>query len=239
MNDIKTGTKIAMVLTDMPLGVSVGKEHFFLYPQTLGRMYLTSQLIEKLEIDQENLKINSFMEALRAAKNHTRECCKLISFHTLRNKSEMLDTKTIERRANKLQRVCSIEDIATLLITILSDNTLNVLTKELGIDAEGKKMAKISQAKETSNQYIFGGKTIWGALIDTACERYGWTFDYVIWEISYNNLTLMMKDKITSIYLSDEERKKAHVPAANEDVIDGNDRNAIMKAVMESEHNPE
>lgn len=228
-----------MVLTDMPLGVSVGKEHFFLYPQTLGRMYLTSQLIEKLEIDQENLKINSFMEALRAAKNHTRECCKLISFHTLRNKSEMLDTKTIERRANKLQRVCSIEDIATLLITILSDNTLNVLTKELGIDAEGKKMAKISQAKETSNQYIFGGKTIWGALIDTACERYGWTFDYVIWEISYNNLTLMMKDKITSIYLSDEERKKAHVPAANEDVIDGNDRNAIMKAVMESEHNPE
>lgn len=239
MNDIKTGTKIAMVLTDMPLGVSVGKEHFFLYPQTLGRMYLTSQLIEKLEIDQENLKINSFMEALRAAKNHTRECCKLISFHTLRNKSEMLDTKTIERRANKLQRVCSIEDIATLLITILSDNTLNVLTKELGIDAEGKKMAKISQAKETSNQYIFGGKTIWGSLIDTACERYGWTFDYVIWEISYNNLTLMMKDKITSIYLSDEERKKAHVPAANEEVIDGNDRNAIMKAVMESEHNPE
>lgn len=239
MNDIKTATKIAMVLTDMPLGVSVGKEHFFLYPQTLGRMYLTSQLIEKLEIDQENLKINSFMEALRAAKNHTRECCKLISFHTLRNKSEMLDTKTIERRANKLQRVCSIEDIATLLITILSDNTLNVLTKELGIDAEGKKMAKISQAKETSNQYIFGGKTIWGALIDTACERYGWTFDYVIWEISYNNLTLMMKDKITSIYLSDEERKKAHVPAANEEVIDGNDRNAIMKAVMESEHNPE
>lgn len=239
MNDIKTGTKIAMVLTDMPLGVSVGKEHFFLYPQTLGRMYLTSQLIEKLEIDQENLKINSFMEALRAAKNHTSECCKLISYHTLRNKSEMLDTKTIERRANKLQRVCSIEDIATLLITILSDNTLNVLTKELGIDAEGKKMAKISQAKETSNQYIFGGKTIWGSLIDTACERYGWTFDYVIWEISYNNLTLMMKDKITSIYLSDEERKKAHVPAANEEVIDGNDRNAIMKAVMESEHNPE
>lgn len=228
-----------MVLTDMPLGVSVGKEHFFLYPQTLGRMYLTSQLIEKLEIDQENLKINSFMEALRAAKNHTRECCKLISYHTLRNKSEMLDTKTIERRANKLQRVCSIEDIATLLIAILSDNTLNVITKELGIDVESKRMAKISQAKETSNQYIFGGKTIWGSLIDTACERYGWTFDYVIWEISYNNLTLMMKDKITSIYLSDEERKKAHIPAANEEVIDGNNRNAIMKAVMESEQNPE
>ena len=49
----------------------------------------------------------------------------------------------------------------------------------------------------------------------------------------------MMKDKITSIYLSDEERKKAHIPTANEEVIDGNNKDAIMKAVMESELNPE
>ena len=42
---------------------------------------------------------------------------------------------------------------------------------------------------------FFGGKTIWGTLIDAACERYGWTFDYVVWGISYNNLTLMLKDK--------------------------------------------
>ena len=82
MNEINIGTKVAMVLTDMPLGVSVGKEHFYLYPQTLGRMYLTSQLIEQLEINKENLKINSFMEALRVVNLHTRECCKLISYHT-------------------------------------------------------------------------------------------------------------------------------------------------------------
>lgn len=100
-------------------------------------------------------------------------------------------------------------------------------------------MDKINKAKDTKNQYVFGGKTIWGALIDAACERYGWTFDYVVWGISYNNLTLMMKDKITSIYLSDEERKKTHIPTANEEVIDGNNKDAIMKAVMESELNPE
>ncbi len=66
-----------MVLTDMPLGVSVGKEHFYLYPQTLGRMYLTSQLIDKLEISQDNLKINSFMEALRAVTNHRKRAASL------------------------------------------------------------------------------------------------------------------------------------------------------------------
>lgn len=49
----------------------------------------------------------------------------------------------------------------------------------------------------------------------------------------------MMKDKLTSIYLSDEERKKAHIPAANEEIVDGNNKDAIMKAVMESELNPE
>ena len=239
MNEINIGTKVAMVLTDMPLGVSVGKEHFYLYPQTLGRMYLTSQLIDKLEISQDNLKINSFMEALRTVTNHRKESCQLIAYHTLRKKAEMLNTKTLDRRVGTLMRNCNKKNLATLLITILADSTLNDITKDFGIDNESQRMDKINKAKDTKNQYVFGGKSIWGALIDAACERYGWTFDYVVWGISYNNLTLMMKDKITSIYLSDEERKKAHIPAANEEVIDGNNKDAIMKAVMESELNPE
>ena len=103
------------------------------------------------------------------------------------------------------------------------------------MEEEAKRMAKVNAAKKSENSFIFGGKTIWGTLIDAACERYGWTFDYVVWGISYNNLTLMLKDKITSIYLSDEERKKAHIPAAGEEVIDGNTKEAVMKAVIESE----
>lgn len=99
-------------------------------------------------------------------------------------------------------------------------------------------MEKINQAKDSSNQYIFGGRTIWGYLIDAACDRYKWTLDYVLWEISYNNLTLMMKDKITSIYLSDEERKKAHIPSATEKVFSGNNKEDIMELIRQSEENP-
>ena len=33
----------------------------------------------------------------------------------------------------------------------------------------------------------FGGKSIWGTLIDAACERYGWSYQYVLWGISYSN----------------------------------------------------
>ena len=45
-------------------------------------------------------------------------------------------------------------------------------------------------------------------LIDFACQRYGWTMDYVLWSISYVNLRMLLEDAITTVYLSDDERKK-------------------------------
>ena len=239
MSDIKTGTKITMVLTDMPLGIQVGNKHYFLYPQTLGKIYLTSQIIDRLEINQDNLKVNAFMEALRVVEEHFDDCCLLIAYHTLQKKNEVLNTQTVERRKKEIFYTCDNDDLATILITLLSDNKLNELTKELGLDKESERMAKVNQAKDTKNQFVFGGKSIWGSLIDAACERYGWTYDYVVWGISYNNLNLMLKDKITSIYLSDEERKKAHIPAANEHIFDGNNKEDIMRMVRESEEYPE
>ncbi len=239
MSDIKVGTKITMVLTDMPLGIQVGSKHYFLYPQTLGKIYLTSQIIERLEIDADNLKVNAFVEALRIVNEHLDDCCLLIAYHTLQKKSELLNTKTVERRKKEIFYTCDNDDLATILITILSDSKLQEISKKLGLDKEAERMAKVNQAKDSKNQYVFGGKSIWGSLIDAACERYGWSYDYVVWGISYNNLNLMLKDKITSIYLSDEERKKAHIAAANEKVFDGNKKEDIMRMVRESEEHPE
>ena len=239
MNDIKIGTKIGMVLTETPVGITLGRKHFFLYPQTLGKMYLTSQIIDRLEIDKDNLKVNAIMEALRVVQNHYDDCCRLIAYHTLQKSSQLLNTKVVERRKKEIFYNCDNDDLATILITLLSDNKVDEISKELGLDKESEKMAKVNQAKDTKNQFVFGGKTVWGSLIDAACERYKWTLDYVLWGISYANLTLMMKDKITSIYLSDEERKKAHIPAANEHIFDGNNKEDIMRMVRESEEHPE
>ena len=238
MSDIEIGTKIAMVLTDMPLGIQIGRRHLFLYPQTLGKIYLTSQLIEALEINQENLKLNPLMEALRIVSLHRKECCKIIAYHTFKKKDEVLNNRTLKIRENIIFKYCDNDDIATLLITILSENKLNEIISSTGLDKETEKMAKVNAAKDSSSQYVFGGKTIWGSLIDAACERYGWTYDYVVWEISYSNLSLMLKDKMTSIYLSDEERKRAHVPSTTEKVLDGNNIEDIMTLIRESEENP-
>lgn len=61
---------------------------------------------------------------------------------------------------------------------------------------------------------------MYGQIIDAACERYGWTFDYVLWGISLINLQMMLADKVSSVYLTDDENKRLHiVKSAN--VIDG------------------
>lgn len=229
------GIIISNTLTDMPIGFDTEHTHVNIYPTTLGMMYLTSQLIDSLEIDKELLQVDPFLEALRVANTKRETCCRLIAYHSLNTKNEILDSRCVSKQAELIFKECSNEDIATLLIIILKANSYQTIAKETGMEEEAKRMAKVNAAKKSENSFIFGGKTIWGTLIDAACERYGWTFDYVVWGISYNNLTLMLKDKVTSIYLSDEERKKAHIPAAGEEVIDGNNKEAVMKAVKESE----
>lgn len=233
------GKTIANVLADMPVYFKIDKRRFCIYPPTLGKMYLISQLSESLGINKENLAINPFLEIMRAVESKRKECCKLLAYHILNKREDLFNIELIEQLSAKLDRICDDEDITTLLIVALKNNALEDIIKVAGIDKEQERMSKVSAAKDSKNQYVFGGKTVWGTMIDAACERYGWSFDYVVWEISYNNLTLMLKDKITSIYLSDEEAKRCRIPMQSGDYIDGNDKDAVMKAVMESELNPE
>ena len=90
--------------------------------------------------------------------------------------------------------------------------------------AEAKKKAQKSQ-----NDFSFGCKSIYGTLIDTACERYGWSYDYVMWGISLINLQLMLADRMQNIYLTDDEKKKVSAG-----LLDGGETiNADDKANME------
>lgn len=93
-------------------------------------------------------------------------------------------------------------------------------------------MSDVAKAKESNNTYTFGGKSIYGTLIDAACERYKWTFDYVVWEISYTNLQLLLKDKVNSLYLTDEEMKNVHINNTS-GIIDGNNMESVMEAIQE------
>lgn len=44
-------------------------------------------------------------------------------------------------------------------------------------------------------------------MLDVVCSKYGWTFDYALWGISYTNLNMMIADSITVLtsFGKDEE----------------------------------
>ena len=72
---------------------------------------------------------------------------------------------------------------------------------------------------EESGIESFGGRTLFGRLIDTACERYGWSYEYVVWGLPREVLELMLRDRQTALTISDDERRKLGMRAIGE--IDG------------------
>ena len=45
---------------------------------------------------------------------------------------------------------------------------------------------------------------MWGSIIDPILSKYNWTLDYVLWEISYVNITMLQVDEYTVV---SEEKK--------------------------------
>ncbi len=223
---------IADTIIDRPKGFSVGRRHFYLYPMTLGKMYLQQRVVDNLELNTELLRVNPYVEALRLVETKKEDCCLLLAYHTLQTKKDVLNNRIVTIRKNIFLREMENGDIATLTLACLtSDKTTNI-AQHLGINKELHSMSEIAKAKKSNNTYTFGGKSIYGALIDAACERYKWTLDYVVWGISYTNLQLLLKDRITSIYLTDEEMKNTHINNTS-DMIDGNNKDSIMRAIHE------
>ena len=78
------------------------------------------------------------------------------------------------------------------------------------------------------------GNSTYGTMIDFACQRYGWTFDYVVWGISYINLRMLMADAITTVYLSSDEMKQLGISGSEEIIDAGNPKNRErIKALLE------
>lgn len=206
-----------------PYSFSIDGTALFLYPVTLGKMLFLQRKVESLGINKENLSLNISMEALRLVAEKKKDCVSFIAAHTCKNKRELFDYAFYSNREKFLLDNLSDEDAASLMMVLLGNDKTALFMEHYGIDKEQQRMSVIVRIKNKkgNNEITFGGKTVYGALIDEACERYGWTKDYVVWGIDYTSLRLMLADKVTSMYLSDEELKK--VPSsmrhAEHDVI--------------------
>lgn len=101
--------------------------------------------------------------------------------------------------------------MSTIPVLILSGDNTEEFIRYFVIDKERVEKDRIYKIKNSKGSISFGGKSTYGTLIDFACQRYGWTVDYVVWGISYANLKILMADVITTIYLSEDEHKKLNV----------------------------
>ena len=146
------------------------------------------------------------MEALRLCQEKKETVCRLLSYHTINKKEDLFNTSIINNRCTFFKKSLSNEEMAQLLVMVLTEDNV-------GIDRERQELAKISKIKDKKgNSITFGGKSVFGSLILPACEKLNMTPQQIVWDISYSFLQMLMADAITSVYLTDEEKKEARIP---------------------------
>ena len=204
-----------------------------LFHASLGKMYLVARLLDSMKVSQQRLSEDAFSEAARLCKFSRDGVVRLIAFYTLKEKEDHFNNELIEHRCSILSTLDD-KELTTLLMIVLTQDSSDKFIKEYGIDKERQIVQRIVKYKQEKGNLSFGGKTVYGTLIDSACERYGWSFDYVVWGISYTNLRMITADSVVSMYLSKEDMKKLHV-SADREIINASDPKNFekIKAMLE------
>ena len=219
-------------LTEKPYGFTIGDKHLFLYPVTLGKIYRLKPIIDSLEINSENIQRDVSLEALRLAKEKKDECLTIISYHTCQYKHEIDDVMFIENRKALFNEELSDEDVASLMLIVLTTDRTNLFIKHFGIDKEHEDMRKVMEVKNRGdkNNFNFGGLTMYGSFIYPLLEL-GMSWNEIMWERSYTNLRLLLADKVNSIYVSDDERKHIRI-SKDRNRVNGDNKQAILQAIQ-------
>lgn len=204
----QTEMNVADAIIEKAIRFNVGKQKYSIYPPTLGKTQILKNLYFGLDVNVQLLSLNPLAEAIRISKENRDVVCQIIAYSTFNDKNSIMNTEKVFQRAKTLKEHLTTEDLATLLSLILSNDKTDEFIKYFKIDADKELRERISRIKGESNSMTFGGKSIYGLLIDFACQRYGWTMDYILWGISYVNLNMLFADAITTVYLTDEERKQ-------------------------------
>lgn len=210
---------LADAVMNRPREFFIGKKRFCLWSPSLGMSIMIERQIKTLDIDFDKLRINPSYEALRLATLKKDELCHILSIHTFKTYDSFCDSRILERRARMFAKDLSYEEVATLALYILSEPKAESLIASSGIEKEQNEMSRITRYKnKDGHSRMFGGKTVYGTLIDTACAKYGWTKEYVVWGIDLVSLRMMLADAVNSIYLSDEDLKGLNISNTKHEV---------------------
>ena len=212
---------LAATIAEKPHLVEIDGKYIAFPPMSLGQSLLAGEAAKNIGIDIGS--ISPFEAVLRVVSEKKDAVCRYLALRSFHAKNKLLNEREIEERMRLFDSIEG-EELATLLLVLLTDtDNTPAIIKHYGIDKEQENMGKALKAKKDNGSLTFGGRSIYGQLIDRACERYGWSMEYVVWGISYANLTLLLADQQSSVYLTDEELKKARIPRRGEEIINGDD----------------
>ena len=211
---------ITDIVLSRPVPFRLGKRRFMLYPETLGTSILISNMLQPLGIEHEIMTINPTLETMRLCTLYPEKVSEIIAIATL-PADECLNAVKVKKRAAIFSADMDRDDMVQMLMMILSRSRWHRLTCILGLTKEQEEQRLIARLKmKSSGTRQYGGKSVFGTLLDTACSRYGWTDRYVIWEIPLDRLRMMLADSVTSVYLTEEERQALHI-YNDDEFIDG------------------
>lgn len=208
---------LADAVMDRPREFFIDDRRFCLYSPTLGVSLMLERHLAALGVDGEVLANNPSIEALRIVSKKRKEVCYILAILSFRRFKSLSNSKSLERRAWIFSSQLSDDELAQLILIALSEPKAETLINLSGIAKEQEEQSRIVRHKNRDGHTLsFGGRTIYGTLVDAACSRYGWTKEYVVWGIDLVSLRMMLADSVNSVYLSDEEMKALGVSSTHQ-----------------------
>lgn len=181
-------------LIELPIEYKVNGQLFYLYPPSLGSTML----------------INSATNRVKEQSDLVYEMLAICSFE---NRADARKRSALNARIEELKQSSVDELIPIYMMFNEWGKDQEKFIKHFQLDVEQRYMKRAYDAKDKdSGSLTFNGKSVYGMLIDVACERYGWSMEYVLWGISLINLNMLMTDKVVSVYLSKDESRRAAIP---------------------------
>lgn len=224
---------LADIIIGKPHDFRVGDSRFCIWPVTLGKMFMLRPYMEAAGVDSLTGD-NPYASALRLVREKKEPCAAILAIHTIKNRQKsLLDLSEIQRRTDFFANELDDEDLASLLVTILSSDRTWQVARSLGLDKERERLEEALKVKRDCNTLSFGARSIFGAFIAPLKEM-GFSTEEIIYERGYSFLKLMLMDAHTSLYMSDEEIQQIRGSAGALIDGDGADADSQLEAFFAS-----
>lgn len=224
---------LADIILGKPHDFRAGDRRFCLWPVTLGKMFMLRPYMEAAGVDSLT-GANPYASALRLVREKKEPCAAILAIHTIKNRRKcLLDPSEIRRRTDFFASELVDEDLASLLVIVLTGDRTRQVAVHLGLDRERERLEEALRVKRSSNTLSFGARSVFGSFIAPLKEM-GFTTDEIIFECGYGFLRLMVMDKQTSLYMSDEEIQQIGGSAGALIDGDGADADSQLEAFFAS-----